>query len=112
MMIDGCIPPELESTVESFFENTVPKLLAQLDRSRLFFWDTAWLGLATCWPAPNTVTYDAVLKTPLHPNAMLRLCRRCGAVMEDLSSDKLRELPSWLIHAQRYCVCATFWTLV
>ena len=108
LMCDPTAPVELDSAVQSLIDEAIPKLKESSDRSRIYFWDTAWLGVE---PSPLLRQYDVVRKIPLTKGMKLRICRRCGALMEDVSQDQMKESAAWFMHAHRYCVCANYWIL-
>lgn len=112
MMCDGEIPAELEPAINTLMDTILPKLIATTDNSKLYFWNTDWLGLSSNRPSTNHVQYDVIRKTPIPKGAPMRMCRRCGSVMEDLLPERVRELPSWLAQTQRHCVCMNYWILV
>lgn len=110
LLCDAEIPTELEPAIDTLLNNILPKLKENMDVGKLYFWNTDRLCLSSNKPKPGQPRYDVIRKTPIAKDAPIRLCRRCGSVTEDLSSqDKGRETPSWLQHAQRHCVCMNFW---
>lgn len=109
MMTTGNIPDEFIPVVEALVNSALPKLCEITDMGKLYFWPTAWLGLANSMPSPGSKRYDIIKKVALVPDANVRTCRRCGAQMEDISSDRVRELPQWLQLAQKNCVCLSNW---
>ncbi|KAK0829182.1 Mediator of RNA polymerase II transcription subunit 16 [Friedmanniomyces endolithicus] len=111
MMIEGTVPDELESAVETLMGVLLPRFESQADMGRLYFWHTEWLGIhGDHVPQGRTaVRYDAVRKVRLTSNMKLRVCRRCGSEMEDLSQEALRVAPDWVKHGQRQCFCQGYW---
>lgn len=105
-MTENSIPNELTPVVRTLLDSALPKLLERVDRSRLHFWNTDWLGFSS---SGKGTEYDAIRKIPLTKGMKLRVCRRCGAKMEDLVPERVRELPPWIGHAQRHCVCGNYW---
>lgn len=104
-MCDTQLPKELSAPLQTLLDAALPTFAATVDQSKLFFWDTTWLGIDSGADARNI---DAIRKLPLSKDATLRVCRRCGARMEDLD---LRRSPPWLVGAQRTCVCGSAWWL-
>ena len=107
-MCDLTISPELQSALQTLLDTTIPKFINTVDLEKSYFYDTSWLGIIPCKKAQQ---YDIIRKLPLTKDATLRVCRRCGGVMEDIPQEKLRELPAWFAHAQRHCVCNNYWIL-
>lgn len=102
------LPDELQPACQMALDTTIPKLMNKIDGGKVYFWDTSWLGIV---PTPASAEFDVIRKLPLDKNMKLRVCRRCGAKMEDVVTERMRELPPWLAHAQRHCVCANYWLL-
>ncbi|KAK4634130.1 Mediator of RNA polymerase II transcription subunit 16 [Fulvia fulva] len=111
MMVDGLIPTELESVASDLLETVLPKLTGSMDMSKLYFWQTEPLGIQSNRPVAGK-HIDVIRKLPIATDAALRHCRHCGSVMEDLPQEKQREMPPWLLHAQRHCVCMNYWLLL
>lgn len=111
MMTEGHIPNELQPALQTLLDTILPKLSesAAADMGKLYFWETEWLGISHSVPAAGAMRYDAMKKTPLTKGMKLRICRRCGAEMEDIPPEQVRQLPQWLAHAQRYCLCLNYW---
>lgn len=110
MICDGAFPPELEPALESLMGNMLTRMTENADQSRLYFWNTEHLQLANSKPrAIGEPRWDVIRKVPLRKGMQLRSCRRCGSEMEDLPQEKSRELPYWLLHAQKYCICVNYW---
>jgi mediator of RNA polymerase II transcription subunit 16 len=105
---DPTIPAELESAVQSVIDTSIPKLRENADLGRIYFWDTSWLGVE---PSEHSRQYDVIRKIPLTKGMKLRICRRCGALMEDVPPEQVKESAAWFVHLQRYCVCANYWIL-
>lgn len=109
-IISECvIPSQFGPAIDTLLRIILPKMLDQTDMGKLYFWDTSCLNLANMRPPPGGMRYDAVRRTPLSAGMVLRCCRRCGSEMEDIPSEKLRTLPMWLVHTNRYCICTDFW---
>lgn len=112
MICDGVIPNELESVLESLMESMLPKVVEGADQSALYFWNVEHLQLGNSKARrPGEKRWDVVRKVPLTKGVGMRFCRRCGCEMEDLPHDRPRELPLWLLHAQKYCICMNYWVL-
>ena len=109
MICEGVVPDELENPVVALLETMLTKLCEGIDMGKLYFWNTEWLSLANISPKGSLRRYDIIKKTPLTKDMSLRLCRRCGAQMEDIPPEKLREMPRWFAQVQRHCVCSDFW---
>lgn len=105
---DEKIPEELDPAINAMMNTILPKLIQGADVSSMYFWETEWLGLASSKAAR---AHDVIRKLPLPPGVPLRWCRRCGSVAEELPVQKLREMPQWLHHAFRHCVCLDYWLL-
>lgn len=104
-LCDAQLPDELSAPLQILLDAGLPTFTAACDQSKLFFWDTTWLGIDSAAGARNI---DAVRKLPLSKEATLRVCRRCGARMEDVD---LRRAPHWLAGTQRSCICGSPWWL-
>ena len=111
MMTEGTLPDELMPAVQTLLDTTLPKALEGADTGELHFLKSAWLGIERAVPAGSRERYDAIRKTQLTPGMKLRICRRCGAEMEDIPQEQLRQLPGWLQHGQRQCYCQNYWWL-
>jgi mediator of RNA polymerase II transcription subunit 16 len=112
MVVNGYIPPELEEAIRSLMHHMLPKITENIDVAKLCFWKTEWLGLRYSRPPPGHPRYDAIRKLLLGENLPLRVCRRCGSEMEDISHERLRnEVTGWFPHSQRHCVCMNYWLL-
>lgn len=105
---DAQIPAELHPVVQDLVDNALPKFLDSADLAALYFRDTTWLGIESRADADG-VKYDMIRKLPIPPGAKLRMCRRCGAVVEDLTPEKTRDFPPWLVMAYRLCACGGYW---
>ncbi|TKA79387.1 hypothetical protein B0A55_02827 [Friedmanniomyces simplex] len=122
MMTEGTVPGELEPAVRTLVEGLLPRLEEQADMGRVYFWDTEGLGISGDSSVPHAgkgkengegaVRYDAIRKVRLTGEMKVRVCRRCGAEMEDLSQEVLRGAPEWVKHGQRHCFCQGFWWAV
>ena len=120
-MCDGSIATELDSVLTSLLSSSLPKLIEVTDLGSLYFRNTTWLGLSPGNSGGNVNIfreaeansavgqYDIIRKLPLTKGMKVRACRRCGALMEDIPPERMRELPNWLAHAQRHCICANYW---
>ncbi|KAK0853842.1 Mediator of RNA polymerase II transcription subunit 16 [Friedmanniomyces endolithicus] len=111
MMIEGTVPDELESAVETLMGSLLPRFESQADMGKLYFWRTEWLGIHGDHVPQGkiAVRYDAVRKVRLTSDMKLRVCRRCGSETEDLSQEALRVAPDWVKHGQRQCFCQGYW---
>jgi mediator of RNA polymerase II transcription subunit 16 len=111
MLTEATLPPQLHSALANLMTTTLPKLTPELDIGKLYFWDTTWLALTP--RGGEEPRYDALKKVLLRDGARLRRCRRCNSAMEDLvaTTEGNRELPPWLLAAQRQCVCSCAWYL-
>jgi mediator of RNA polymerase II transcription subunit 16 len=115
------IPPELHPAIKTLMDTALPNFMQHIDFAALYFRDTSWTGIeptsqiafdtADVVKGSGTVVYDVIRKLPLAKGTKLRRCRRCPAVMEDLTPERARELPTWFTHAQRHCVCGNYWIL-
>lgn len=105
VMCQAQLPDELSTPLQTLLDEALPAFTAAADQSKLFFRDTKWLGIDSVASARNL---DAIRKMPLSEEATARVCRRCGARMEDVD---LRRSPQWLAGAQRSCVCGSGWWL-
>ncbi|KAI6835587.1 hypothetical protein KC340_g5325 [Hortaea werneckii] len=109
LITEGRIPDDLTPVVENIFNKMLPDMTGGVDMGKLYFWDTTWLGIDRIATQQDTRRFDAIRKTPLRSGMKLRICRRCGAVMEDIPSEAAKQAPAWLYHAQRQCYCQTYW---
>ncbi|CAK4028645.1 Hypothetical predicted protein [Lecanosticta acicola] len=111
MLCDGEIPNELEPAIDTLLNTILPKLKETMDIGKLYFWNTDRLSIACAKPRSGQQQLDIIRKTPIPKDAPIRLCRRCGSVTEDVTQERARELPNWLQHVHRHCVCMNFWIL-
>lgn len=111
IITEGHVPDELVPALQTLFDSILPKLTESADMGKLYFWDTTWLGIDRIPTAEDPKRYDAIRKMPLKEGTKLRICRRCGARMEDIAADAVRQAPGWLYHLQRHCFCQTYWWL-
>ncbi|KAK0272609.1 Mediator of RNA polymerase II transcription subunit 16 [Friedmanniomyces endolithicus] len=111
MMIEGTVPDALEPAVDTLMGVLLPRFEGQADMGKVYFWHTEWLGIhGDRVPLEKSaVRYDALRKVRLTSDMKLRVCRRCGAEMEDLSQEALRMAPDWVKHGQRQCFCQGYW---
>ncbi|KAF2770839.1 hypothetical protein EJ03DRAFT_56389 [Teratosphaeria nubilosa] len=111
IITEGLIPEELVSALDKLFQrNTgiLAKLESGTDMGKLYYMDTSWLGISGS-PALDRRRYDAVRKTLMRKGVRRRVCRRCGAEMEDIKAEDVKVLPTWLQMAQRHCFCGGYW---
>jgi len=109
-MTEQTVPHELDSVIEKLVNESLPKFMSLLDLAALYFRDTTWLGIEPTNEEARQL-YDSVRKLPVAKGAKLRVCRRCGAVMEDLDGEALKGTGGWMMHAQRTCVCGNYWIM-
>lgn len=107
---DRPIPDELQPALQTLLDSVLPKFLEKVDMGKLYFWDTSWLGIEPS-PSAHQLRYDIIRKVPITKDMKLKLCRRCGAVTEDMSLEKTRELAPMLAHVGKHCICASFWVV-
>lgn len=114
MFVDAEVPEVLHPLVSKLLTGTLVDLQDKVDMSRLFFYDTRWLGLKNqSHDRPEKPGYDVLTKTRLGPGMELRVCRRCGSFMQDRTAgDSTAEaLPLWMLTGQKTCICLTYWNL-
>ncbi|EME49327.1 hypothetical protein DOTSEDRAFT_68189 [Dothistroma septosporum NZE10] len=111
MMVDGTVPTELEPALSTLLGIALPKLTDNTNMSKLYFWQTESLGIKSNRPVAG-MHIDVIRKLPIAQDAALRHCRRCGSAMMDIPQEKQREMPPWLLHAQRHCICMNYWLLL
>ncbi len=102
------IPDEFRPALDETFATALPKFLEKVDMAKLAFWDTSWLGIE---PSSDAQQYDVVRKIPLTKDMKLRVCRRCGALMEDISQELAKELPPTIVGFGKQCICTDYWIL-
>ncbi|KAJ9668679.1 Mediator of RNA polymerase II transcription subunit 16 [Coniosporium apollinis] len=117
MLVNAEIPECLMPAVKQLLTGTLPKLLSELqDTSKIYFADLKWLGLHDGWMTREFLRHravDVVRKVQLGREKKLRMCTRCGAVMEDLPTPaEGRSELGWLMFAQKSCVCMSNWVAV
>lgn len=105
LLCESQLPDELAAPLQILLDTALPTFTTAADQSKLFFWDTTWLGIDSVAAARDI---DAIKKLPLAKDAVLRVRRRCGARMEDVD---MRRSPQWLAGAQRSCICGSGWWL-
>lgn len=110
MFVQAKVPEVLHALVSKLMCNTLINLQDKVDMSRLFFYDTSWLGLQGAYePRPR---YDVLTKTPLLPGTKLRVCRRCGSLMKDhTAGEAVVNLQPWVFSGQKTCICLTYWNM-
>lgn len=114
MIAESALPLELESPLSDLMQTTLPKLCDQpsTDLTRLYFWDTEnFLRLGNS--REGSSRWDVIRKVRLGKGVKVRVCRRCGEVMEDVAFERagIREMVVWLGHAQKHCICMNYWIL-
>lgn len=112
-LTEPLIPSELNPVVDYILSAALPKFSEHIDQSALYFRDTSWLRIEQSSEVSSGCDwqYDILRKLPLTKNMKLRVCRRCGARMEDFNQDRLKEAPQWFAHMQRHCICGNYWIL-
>lgn len=112
MICDGVLLQELEPALNGLMETMLPKLAETADQSSLYFWNTERLQLGNSKPRMiGEPRWDVIRKVELKKGMQVRYCRRCGSEMEDLSVERPREMPLWLLQAQKHCICMNYWVL-
>ncbi|KAF4556924.1 Mediator complex subunit 16-like protein [Elsinoe fawcettii] len=109
MLVDGEVPDVLQPVVEHVFSQKIAgKVVDGIDRGALWAWDTSSLGLKE--GRRREGRWDVVRKMPVREGTKVRVCKRCGSLMEDVWLAQERQgLPTWLQNAQRSCVCLGYW---
>ena len=107
MTIEGKVPADLEPVLQTIFRSAVPKLLAGVDMSAVYFKNTTWLGIEGLDAAAGESKWDVVTKRLMHEGSERKTCRRCGEGMEEIEEGKL--VPPWLERLGTHCVCQDEW---
>ena len=115
MMLTGQIPPILLPVFRPLLQVTFARLKAQIQVGDLTFKDYSPLGIHGGKRARNwwsTRWVDVIRKVEIKrgdvPGGVkIRMCARCGSVMEDLLGQKI--LRPWMGNTQRTCLCGGFW---
>ncbi|KAG8625733.1 hypothetical protein KVT40_006134 [Elsinoe batatas] len=111
MLVEGEVPEALQVVVEHVFSPKIAgKVVESIDRGALWGWDTSGLGIRDGVARKGQGRLDVVRKTQVAEGTRVRVCKRCGSLMEDVWVGQERQgLPAWLQHAQRNCVCLGYW---
>lgn len=109
MIVEGIIPDELESALEVLVGKCLTKLQdGAQDMGKLYFWD--FRSLDGMRREERKIDTLRKTKLPTGKDVKMRVCRRCGAGMEDVSPEELRgNLPDWMKHGQKICFCQGSW---
>ncbi|KAK5168419.1 Mediator of RNA polymerase II transcription subunit 16 [Saxophila tyrrhenica] len=112
VMTSTTIPEEYLPVIQHLVGTALPKFMEQIDLPELYFRDTTWLGIEPTREEEGgrREQYDVLRKLRIAKGAKLRVCRRCGSVMEDVEPGG-REMWGWVVHAQRTCVCGCYWVM-
>ncbi len=123
MLVGGEVPEVLMPAVRTLLGKGVEGLREEVDVAELHFADFAWLGLGgegeeSRLPDEDedgdgvgrlkreTVRVDAVRKVVLGPEARVRRCTRCFALMED-KPPATRNVG--ILQSVRMCLCGDWW---
>jgi mediator of RNA polymerase II transcription subunit 16 len=111
MFLTCAIPPLLMPVVTEMLTGKLETLMSKLDPGKIHIHDVSWLGLTD---DQRTKTFreghiiDVIRKMPLANTVKLKLCPRCGSVMENIVQT-LGHYPQWVWQSQKVCVCHSSW---
>ena len=117
MLIQGSIPAVLWSAVRALLGPGVEGLREETDVAELYFQDLTWLGLGReegkvdggagqKSKVGRKVRVDAARKVVLKPDARVKRCTRCCALVED---KPLTTRNVMIAQSLRVCVCGDWW---
>jgi mediator of RNA polymerase II transcription subunit 16 len=112
MFLKAEIPEILMPAVHEMLTSKLEKLLAQCDPGKLYWHDSAWLGLTDEQKSRkihDNHVIDVIRKVPLGPATKLKKCARCGSVAEDISMTGHPQPAQWVISSMKLCVCYNSW---
>lgn len=117
MFVSGAIPPSLLSVCTSLLTDNGPldTLLDRLDAGKIHTHDVSWLGLTDDVRTQTFIrghVIDVVRKMPLGGSVRVRVCPRCGSVMEDIGREHAggsQGQMAWVWQSHKVCVCFSSW---
>ncbi|KIW06622.1 hypothetical protein, variant [Verruconis gallopava] len=111
MLLTLRIPPVLMPTVTAILTVSLDGLMSKVDPGKVHIHDISWLGLTDDHRTKKfneSRTIDVIRKVPLVSTVKLRVCPRCGSVMEDLAHGVGHHQP-WVLQSHKICVCLSSW---
>lgn len=122
MFVSGIIPPCLLPAVTEILTNKLDTLMDRIDAGKVHVHDVFWLGLTDDARARRFCeghTIDVLRKMPLVAaggvSVKLRVCPRCGSVMEDIGQGGagegggMAQHQAWVWQSHKVCVCFSNW---
>lgn len=117
MFLTATIPTILTSCITEMLTTKLTSLASHVDQGKIYLHDISWLGLTDDgktkrWHQNHVV--DVIRKLPLSKESRLRVCPRCGSVMEDISPPMqgggagMGQMP-WVWQSQKTCICYNSW---
>lgn len=116
MFLTATIPTILTPCVTEMLTTKLFALSTHVDQGKIYLHDISWLGLTDDgktkrWHQNHVV--DVIRKLPLSKESRLRVCPRCGSVMEDISPGMqgvagMGQMP-WVWQSQKTCICYNSW---
>ncbi|KAE8150072.1 mediator complex, subunit Med16 [Aspergillus avenaceus] len=131
LLVNGRVPPVLVTAVSTIFQQTVPTLKPDIDRTAIYMGDYSWLGIGSDRRTEmyrRTREVDLIKKLPFrsdllsagdestkpHPGKVQRRCVRCCESF--CGTYPIRPIMSsrmmFKLGYVRYCICTGAWTLV
>lgn len=119
MFVSGVIPDCLLGAVTEILTTKLDTLMDRIDAGKVHVHDISWLGLTDDMRTRKFCEghiIDVVRKMPLASAGSagavkLRVCPRCGSVMEDIgaSGGGMGGQQAWVWQSHKVCVCFSSW---
>jgi mediator of RNA polymerase II transcription subunit 16 len=121
MFVHGTVPPSLLPAATAILTTKLDSLMDRIDAGKVHVHDVSWLGLTDDTRTRHFYdghVIDVVRKMPLAPSGAngtgatkLRVCPRCGSVMEDIggSGGGVGVHQPWVWQSHKVCVCSSSW---
>jgi hypothetical protein len=122
MFVHGTVPASLLPAATAILTTKLDSLMDRIDAGKAHVHDVSWLGLtddARTRHFYDGHVIDVVRKMPLAPNGgggggsgtKLRVCPRCGSVMEDIGGQgaTMAQQQAWVWQSHKVCVCFSSW---
>ncbi|TID21520.1 mediator of rna polymerase ii transcription subunit 16 [Venturia nashicola] len=122
MFLTATIPSILSPCITEMMTTKLTTLASHVDQGKVYLHDISWLGLTDDsktkrWHQNHVV--DVVRKLPLSKDSRLRICPRCGSVMEDISPGMQgaglgpgMSQMNWVWQSQKTCICYNSWASI
>ncbi|QDS74407.1 hypothetical protein FKW77_005772 [Venturia effusa] len=114
MFLTATIPSILAPCITEMLTTKLAVLSKTIDQGEIYLHDISWLGLTDDgrtkrWHQNNAV--DVIRKVTLSKESRLRVCPRCGSVMEDINPTipGMGPMMPWVWQSQKTCICFNSW---